>query len=234
MSGTFCEGRTAKVLGLITFVALLVVIGALVGTAYGRPVVPVAQGPAVTAVPAAGTPSVPDTLRALAKLQSFGYHWTTPAGADKALRHWQKVNGLEVDGIVGPKTLASLGLPAAATVGKKATAPAVVRQTPQPVPAAAGDVEQIIRDVWPAELADHAVAIARRESNLQPGVRNTCCWGIFQLNWNALRSHLADWGITSSSQLLDARTNAEAAYQIYLIDGWAPWACHGKCQDVTG
>lgn len=175
-------------------------------------------------------PKVQVTLTALDRLAQFGYVVNTPARALKAIKHWQKVNGLQVDGIVGPITLASLGLdrPAGTHAGTTAVTPAV-RQTP---PVSAGDPAQIIRDVWPDDLEDHALAIATRESNLQPGARNACCYGLFQIHFAANRPHLAELGITSPSQLLDARTNAEAALHIYELSGWAPWACHGQCQDI--
>ena len=135
---------------------------------------------------------------------------------EKAVRHWQKINGLTVDGIVGPDTLASLGLD-----GATATAPATRLNPPAPQPC---DVPCIIRDVWPDDLEDHAIDIAWRESNWQPGVRNACCFGLFQLYWNVHKGWMGDFGVTSSSQLFDARTNAEMAYQMYLrAGGWGPW-----------
>lgn len=161
---------------------------------------------------------VSDALRALDRLHSFGYTISTPARADRAIRHWQRVNGLTVDGIVGPETLASLDM---TTGGVTASAPAA-RMTP-PAPAA-GDVEGIIRDVWPDDLGAQAVAIATRESRLVPTARNACCYGLFQIHWGAHRAWLAGLGITSPTELLDARTNATAAYALYQLDGWAPWS----------
>jgi peptidoglycan hydrolase-like protein with peptidoglycan-binding domain len=164
-------------------------------------------------------------MRALAALHSMGYQWTTAAGADKAIRHWQAANRLEVDGIVGKQTLASLNLLAGSVaVGMKAPAPAVVRQVPQPVPAAAGDVESIIRDVWPAELADQAVAIATRESRLQPTAHNSCCIGLFSIYFAVHRAWLAGYGVNQPSDLYDPRVNATVAYALYQQAGWQPWA----------
>jgi pimeloyl-ACP methyl ester carboxylesterase len=181
-------------------------------------------------------------MRALDWLARHGYTWTTDAGAANAIRHWQRVNGLVIDGLVGSETLRSMGLdrsrPVLPTVTKSRPAarpaqPAApsVDSSPPPVNEV-GDVESIIRDVWPADLANRAVKIATRESNLQPGVSNSCCYGLFQIHWRANRAHLIPLGITDPSQLFDARTNAEAALAIYQLSGWAPWACHGKCQDV--
>lgn len=186
---------------------------------------------AVTSSTHAGTkPSVDQTMRALAKLRSYGYTWHTDQGADRAIRAWQRANGLVVDGIVGPQTSTSLGLG-----NEDAVVAGVLKLVPSP-PAAAGvpavrvnppqgSVEDIIRAAWPDDLEDRAVAIATRESRLQPGVRNACCYGLFQIHWGAHHSWLAaEMGITSASQLFDAATNAAAAYQLYLRDGgWGPW-----------
>ena len=87
------------------------------------------------------------------------------------------------------------------------------------------EVEQIIRNVWPDDLEDEAVRIATRESNLTPTVRNSCCFGLFQIHFTANRSSLVGWGITSASMLYDPQVNAYAAYAMYLrAGGWGPWA----------
>lgn len=201
------------------------VIGALAIMAVLSTATPTtAQAP--VSVPTTTRPAtkveVSNTLRALDKLRSYGYHWTTNAGALKAIKAWQRANGLTIDGEVGTETLASLNLPATAA----ATA---VRLSP-PAPATArssepGDVEAIIREVWPDDLEDNALRIVSRETGrtFDPTVRNACCYGLFQIHWTAHRAWLAQFGVTSASQLLDARTNTEVAYQLYLIDGWRPW-----------
>ena len=161
---------------------------------------------------------ITDTLRALDRLHAFGYTINTPARAARAIRHWQHANGLTVDGIVGPEVLASLGLD---RLPPTASVPAV-RLDPPPAPAA--DVETVIRDVWPDDLEDHALAIATRESRLVPTARNACCYGLFQIHWRAHRDWLATIGVTSPIQLLDAATNTRAAFALYSIDGWTPWS----------
>jgi Transglycosylase SLT domain len=96
---------------------------------------------------------------------------------------------------------------------------------PPPDPVTPGSVEAIIRAVWPDELEDRAVVIAQRESSLQPDAYNGwCCYGLFQIYFDANRSFLASLGVTSAQQLLDARTNATVAYAMYQRSGWAPWA----------
>jgi len=85
-------------------------------------------------------------------------------------------------------------------------------------------VVQIIRDIWPDDLEDQAIAIATRESNLIPTASNSCCFGLFQIYFQANRSSLAAWGITSAAQLYDPKANAYAAYAMYLrAGGWGPW-----------
>ncbi len=85
-------------------------------------------------------------------------------------------------------------------------------------------VEAIIRAVWPSDLSDEAVRIATRESNLIPTVRNSCCYGLFQIYFGANRASLTAWGISSASALYDPEVNAFAAYAMYLrAGGWGPW-----------
>ena len=93
-----------------------------------------------------------------------------------------------------------------------------------PSPPVTGSVEDIIRAVWPDELEERALEIARRESNLQPDVRNYCCIGLFQIYWEVHRSWLSGMGITTLEHLYDAETNARAAYALYQRSGgWGPW-----------
>jgi hypothetical protein len=111
---------------------------------------------------------------------------------------------------------------AAPTTVPATTVPAT---TLPPAPATTAEAQQIIRDVWPDELEQKALAIAWRESGYVATAYNGwCCYGLFQIYWTVHRSWLADMGITSASDLLDARTNAEAAYELYRrAGGWGPW-----------
>jgi soluble lytic murein transglycosylase-like protein len=91
----------------------------------------------------------------------------------------------------------------------------------------ADEIVQIIREVWPDELEDRAIAIARRESRLRPdaiGVPNNCCYGLFQIYYKWHKSWLPKIGIRNARQLLDAKSNALAALEIYKRNhGWGPW-----------
>jgi len=94
-----------------------------------------------------------------------------------------------------------------------------------PPPPAPAEVERIIRDVWPDELEEKALQIAYRESRYRADAYNGwCCYGLFQIYWTVHDGWLDDIGVYSSNDLLDARKNTEAAYEIYRrAGGWGPW-----------
>ena len=84
----------------------------------------------------------------------------------------------------------------------------------------------IIREVFPDRLEARALAIAKRESQLNAANINgsRCCLGLFQIHWFAHRSWLKNIGITTPEQMLDARTNAKAALALYKrSNSWAAW-----------
>ncbi len=115
---------------------------------------------------------------------------------------------------------------AAPTTTAKPTTTSTAAPTTTAAPKAytADEVVAILRSVFPAELADDAIAIATRESNLKPGVRNWCCYGLFQIKWDSHQNWLAGMGITSPEQLYDPLLNAQAALMLYVrAGGWGPW-----------
>ena len=83
--------------------------------------------------------------------------------------------------------------------------------------------EAIIREIFPDKLERRALKIAKRESRLNHAAHSWCCLGLFQIYFGANKAFLGTLGITNASQLLDARTNATAAYAMYQRSGWAPW-----------
>ncbi len=91
------------------------------------------------------------------------------------------------------------------------------------------EVQQIIRDVWPDDVENKAIAIAWRESNWNPNVRNYCCFGLFQIYWNVHKGWLIPLGVVSSDMLYDPRINATAALALYQRAGnsFAPWILNG-------
>ena len=86
-----------------------------------------------------------------------------------------------------PTTIAPTTTTAPATTAPVVTAP--------PAPAA---IEAIIREIFPDELEGRALEIAWRESGYRANAQNWCCYGLFQINWNAHRSWLDDIGVTSA------------------------------------
>ena len=109
------------------------------------------------------------------------------------------------------------------TASRVTSAPTTTTTVVLPPEPSQSDAEAIIRDVWPDDLEDHALDIARRESRLHANVSNWCCVGLFQIHWNAHKRWLAGIGVTEKVQLFDARTNARAAYALYQRNGWSPW-----------
>ena len=89
------------------------------------------------------------------------------------------------------------------------------------------EIIQIIREVWPDDLEEKAIAIARRESKLNPnviGIPNNCCYGLFQIYYRWHKAWLPKVGVLRARQLLDPRKNAEAALEMYRRNsGWGPW-----------
>ena len=72
---------------------------------------------------------------------------------------------------------------------------------PLPPPPSGGEVEAMIREIWPDDLEEQALRIAWRESNYRADVTSGsgCCIGIFQMHWEAHRSWMSDLGITSAT-----------------------------------
>ena len=108
-------------------------------------------------------------------------------------------------------------------VGDNICIPAVA---PVPQSLSRGQVIQIIRAAWPDDLEEQAIAIAQRESRLNPRAVSSgkCCYGLFQIYYRWHKTWLPDVGVTTANQLLDAQLNAVAAYRMYQRNnGWGPW-----------
>ena len=84
------------------------------------------------------------------------------------------------------------------------------------------EVIQIIRDVFPDDLEEHALYIANRESNFIPTARNYCCTGLFQIYGSVHEKLINSLGYTVD-QLTDPLVNTVVAYALYQRSGWAPW-----------
>lgn len=110
------------------------------------------------------------------------------------------------------------------------TQPARRASSPKPVVVVAAkrftaaQSTQIIRDVFPDALEKRALEIVQRESRTNAAAYNFCCYGLFQIHFQAHKSWLATIWVTNPSQLLDAGTNARAALTLYKrSNSWAAW-----------
>ncbi len=82
----------------------------------------------------------------------------------------------------------------------------------------------IIKEIFPDHLEQRALAIARRESNLNPAAYSWCCVGLFQIKWDSHKKWLNAMGIGSAQELLDPYVASRAALQLYKrSNGWSPW-----------
>jgi hypothetical protein len=102
-------------------------------------------------------------------------------------------------------------------------APPPTTVAPPPSTYTTDQIIAIIRQIWPDNLENQAIAIAQRESHLIPTSHNYCCYGLFAIYFNAGKRLLNSIGITSPQQLYDPVTNTRAAYAMYLVAGWGPW-----------
>jgi LysM repeat protein len=172
-------------------------------TAPAPPTPPTTTQPPTTTPPPATTTPAPATTKA------------APA-ATKAAPVATKAPVIAPPPTAAPVTTAA----PVVTVAKPPTRGAVV-----PAPSTdAATVEALIREIWPDDIEDRAVAIATRESHLNPNVHNYCCYGVFAIYFDMGKNFLPQMGITSPQQLFDPRTNITAAYKLYTLAGWKPWA----------
>ena len=131
-----------------------------------------------------------------------------------------------------PRAAATTATNAASPTRSSASTPTVTTTPPaptttvpaRPVAVSAAAAVAIIRAVWPDDLEERAIEIAWRESNHRSNVNNSCCYGLFQIHWEAHRSWLSSMGVTSAWHLYDAKANTVAAYTLYQrAGGFGPW-----------
>jgi hypothetical protein len=104
--------------------------------------------------------------------------------------------------------------------------PAQAQVAPPTQTGSRADVVLFISDAWPDELEERALAIAQRESKLQPRAVNgsKCCYGLFQIYYRWHKTWLPNVGVNSAQDLLNPRLNATAAYRMFQRNnGWGPW-----------
>ncbi len=119
--------------------------------------------------------------------------------------------------------------------GAKPTAAPKPTSAPKPPPTTApppppepprvwgeSEVVQLIRDVFPDDIEEKALAIAYRESHFDPNAQNFCCTGLFQIYGSVHVKLINSLGF-SVDQLTDPLVNCVVAYALYQRSGWAPW-----------
>ena len=130
-----------------------------------------------------------------------------------------------------------LCLPKGAVVASAAATPSTAAPTttqpPKYVPTKTftrAELEKFVRDAWPDSLEENAFFVVNRESKWNPLSRNSCCIGLFQLNWNSHKSWMKNYGITDASELLNPEINAKLAYATWQRSGsWHPWCTPNWC-----
>lgn len=169
-------------------------------------------------------------------LQSYGYtvHVDGEYGpqTEKAVRSWQRSNGLQVDGIAGPATLASLM--SARRVGNASPIGDGLNGLPFAPPGLSNCDEMHFYRVQ-AGLPDRFDSLGFRESGCQnkDSVRTYCCHGYWQLHQQHVRSGYAtrwreECGITSfqdfnSDSPIEKQRQACGAFVLYDMSGYTPW-----------
>lgn len=225
-AGIVIHPRVALVFTLLMILALFGLIMAMENapSASASPAVQVATcatGDAVT--------------RVQQRLAAFGY--TVAVDGDygpqttRAVRHFQKVNGLVADGIAGPITSAALGITAGATAVSPAVRGAQTQITPPPPAPVSFDAKcpqyvglvEFFSPGWDVQRMD---AIMYRESRCRPDVTSNtgCCRGLFQIHQLHV-PNLGVCGVYSASDLFDPGKNVCAAAVVYRrAGGMSPWA----------
>jgi hypothetical protein len=166
-------------------------------------------------------------------LRALGYVAVTPDGSygprtERAVRHFQRANGLKVDGVAGPVTTARIN---SATV---ATQPAARLNTPDPAPVSPPSQASGPCAEWADELAFFSPGwdvarmqqIMNRESRCRPDVTSNtgCCRGLLQIHSVHIRN-LGPCGVYSPNDLFDPGKNICAAAIVYSrAGGLSPWS----------
>ncbi len=113
--GELAHGSTVEVYGLADNGWALIQQGSLLGWVNGKYLVDYTSKPELTRILKLKSPNMrgEDVRWAQARLNALGYNCGTPDGifgpnTDKAVKAFQRANGLSQDGDIGPKTWAKL------------------------------------------------------------------------------------------------------------------------------
>jgi hypothetical protein len=145
----------------------------------------------------------------------------------RAVRHFQRANGLRVDGIVGPATLSFLQIAAPGTASGRAVRGESVQVQPAPAPTPASSTwtrcpqhEATARFFG---LPDEFDYLCWRESRGNPNVTSPtgCCRGLLQIH----RIHLPkpECRAYSEADLFDPAINICVASILFKRSGMSPW-----------
>ena len=157
---------------------------------------------------------------------------------EKAVRSWQKSNGLLEDGIAGPVTLASLRGAVRVGNAQQVTPTGGLQGRPfAPEGLSNCDEMKFYREQW--GLPERFDAIGWRESNCrnEDGVKTFCCYGYWQ---NYISSHLSRQSAYRQRILTECQTDgyedinsdtpedkqrqACVTKVVYSISGYSPWS----------
>lgn len=174
-------------------------------------------------------------------LKGYGYSVTVDGKfgpqTEKAVRSWQRSNGLTVDGIVGPATMSSLRGAVRLGNARQVTASGLNGLGFAPEGLSNCDEMQFYRKQ--AGLPERFDALGWRESNCrnEDGVRTFCCYGYWQ---NYISSHLSRQSQyrvpiieqcqvrgaddINSDDPLEKQKQACVTKVVYDISGYGPWA----------
>jgi len=176
---------------------------------------------AVTAGTLPATIPPPTTAGTTADLSALSSSDGSPAGAGSPGSDGSPgASGGDSGSIWGGGSQAAATTTAAPVVTQPPPPPTTQAPAPRSWDVAA--IQQIIRNVFPDDQEEHALAIAYRESHYDPYARNYCCTGLFQIYGSVHQGLINSLGF-SVSQLTDPYVNTVVAYALYKIDGWGPW-----------
>lgn len=193
--------------GVVTFVTLSVM-----GSVVAEAAAPGDTGADVTAIQ--------QDLRALGYV-SVAADGVYGPRTERAVRHFQRANGLLVDGEAGPVTSSRLDRAAGGRATPQAAAPAAA---PRPASTATGNCAEWADEMAYFGLPDSMRSIMYRESRCRTDVtsRTGCCHGLFQIHRMHVPS-LDACDIDSTDDLFDGVKNVCAASVLYKRSGTSPW-----------
>lgn len=176
----------------------------------------------------------PDVVEVQTLLAGYGYTVTVDGiygkQTERAVRSWQRSNGLTVDGIAGPATLASLR--GATRINNVRTVTGLNDLGFAPDGLTGCDEARYYRQQ--AGLPDRFDGIVWRESNCRNDVtsRTGCCVGYLQLHYIIFADHRmtgrlaacqATWANVRGDDPASKQRQMCAARALYDVMGMSPW-----------